>query len=99
MLQNATQLVEMSRQIARATDEQRTSSRVIGDQIESVTEMIAAIQRDASSHERASGALSGTFEGLLETARRSTLRIPEIATTIAEICQTADSMSERVGRE
>jgi len=97
LLQNATQLVEMSRQIARATDEQRTSSRAIAQQIERVTEMIAAIQRDASSHERASSALSGTFEGLLETALRSTRRIPEIASTIEEICHAADAMSEELG--
>ena len=98
LLQNATQLVDMSRQIARATDEQRASSRAIGQQLGSVTEMIAAIQNDASSHERASGALSGTFEGLLDTARRSTLRLPEVASTIAEVCQMADTVSEEVRR-
>ncbi len=98
LLENATVSVEMCRQMTSAAEEQRASGGYITSNIESITEMISSIQRNTSAHQTASAAVGETFDGILESARRSAARLPELAAAIEELRTHAESMNEELTR-
>jgi methyl-accepting chemotaxis protein len=98
LLENATASVEMCRQMTSAAEEQRASGRYITSNIESITEMISSIQRNTSAHQRASAAVGETFDGILESARQSAARLPELVAAIEELRTHAESMNEELTR-
>jgi methyl-accepting chemotaxis protein len=98
LLENATASVDVCRQMANATEEQRASSRYITANIESITEMIRSIQQNMQAHEKASAAASETFDAILQNARQSTARLPELAAVIEELRAHAESMNEELAR-
>ena len=59
-------------------------------------EVAGELARLKEAHERASGTLAETFEGLLDTARRNGRSMPEIAEKIAEVCAAAEAMEASV---
>jgi methyl-accepting chemotaxis protein len=98
LLENATASVDMCRQMTSAAEEQRVSGRYITSNIESITEMISSIQRNTSAHERASAAVGETFDAILESARQSAARLPELVAVIEELRAHAESMNEELTR-
>ena len=98
LLENATASVDMCSQMKSATEEQRASGRYITSNIESITEMIRSIQENTSAHERASAAVGETFNAILENARQSTVRLPELAAVVEELQAHAATMNEELAR-
>jgi methyl-accepting chemotaxis protein len=96
LLQNADRSLDMCRQMAHAMEEQRSTGRYITSNSEAVTEMIRAIHTSTASHRSASAAVAERFEGLVQAARRSVERIPEVARAVAGLAQDAETArSER----
>jgi hypothetical protein len=79
----------MCRQMSAATEEQRASGRYIQANVESITEMIRAIQEDTAAHERASASVAETVVAILENARESSARLPGLAAAIVELREAA----------
>ena len=98
LLENATASVEMCSQMKSAAEEQRASGRYITSNIESITEMIRSIQENTSAHERASAAVGETFNAILENARQSTVRLPELAAVVEELQAHAATMNQELAR-
>jgi methyl-accepting chemotaxis protein len=98
LLENATASVDMCRQMTKATEEQRSSGRYITANIESVTEMIGSIQHNTRSHQKASAAVGETFDAILENARQSAGRLPELVAAIEELQEHAEVMNEELAR-
>ncbi len=98
LLENATVSVDMCSQMTSATEEQRASGRYITSNIESITEMIRSIQRNTRAHEKASATAGETFDAILENARQSAARLPELAAAIEELRAHAESMNEELTR-
>ena len=66
------------------------TGRYITTNSEAVTEMIRAIQTSTASHRTASAAVADRFEGLVQAARRSVERIPEVARAVALLADDAE---------
>jgi methyl-accepting chemotaxis protein len=98
LLENASASVDMCRQMTKATEEQRASGRYITSNIESITEMISSIQQNTRSHQKASAAVGETFDAILENARQSAGRLPELAAVIEELRQHAEVMNQELSR-
>jgi methyl-accepting chemotaxis protein len=98
LLDNASTSVDMCSQMAKATEEQRASGRYITSNIESITDMIRSIQRNTRAHEKASAAVGQTFDAILENARQSAARLPELATAVETLRAHASAMSEELTR-
>ena len=96
LLENATVAVDMCSQMTSATEEQRASGRYITSNIESITEMINSIQRNTRAHEKASATAGETFDAILDNARQSAARLPELAAVIEELRAHAESMNEEL---
>jgi methyl-accepting chemotaxis protein len=94
LLRNAVQAVDMCRQMTAATEEQRASGRYIQTNIESITDMIHAIQRATSAHERASAAVAASVQAILEAARESGTRLPQLEAAVAELRACAESLAQ-----
>jgi methyl-accepting chemotaxis protein len=94
LLRNAVQAVDMCRQMTAATEEQRASGRYIQTNIESITDMIHAIQRATSAHERASAAVAASVQEILEAARESGTRLPQLEAAVAELRACAESLAQ-----
>ena len=97
-LDNSSHSVEMCRQMASAAEEQRSTSRYITRNIESITETIRSIQKATEAHEVTSASVAGTFTGLLENARRAAGRLPELASAIEELRARGEAVSREVTR-
>jgi methyl-accepting chemotaxis protein len=95
MLSNSTQSLEMCRQMTGATEEQRSSSRYISSNIAAITELIASIQAKTASHEQASHGVAESVSSMLETARKSSERLPEVARSVIAM----RDYSEEIRRE
>jgi methyl-accepting chemotaxis protein len=98
LLENATVSVDMCRQMTGATEEQRSSGRYITSNIESITEMIRSIQQNTRAHEKASAAAGETFDAILDNARQSAARLPELAAVVEELRAHAETMNEELAR-
>jgi methyl-accepting chemotaxis protein len=90
LLQNADRSLDMCRQMAHAMEEQRSTGRYITSNSEAVTEMIRAIQASTASHRTASASVADRFGGLVQAARRSVERIPEVARAVALLASDAE---------
>jgi len=90
LLRNADRSLDMCRQMATAMDEQRTTGRYITANSDAVTEMIRSILASTASHRSASAAVADRFEGLLQAARRSCERIPEVARSVEAVARDAE---------
>jgi len=90
LLENADRSLDMCRQMAHAMEEQRSTGRYITSNSESVTEMIRSIQASTASHRTASAAVADRFNGLVQAARRSVERIPEVARAVALLASDAE---------
>ena len=51
--------------------------------------MIGAIQQNTAAHERSSAGVAETVIAILDTARESSARLPQLAAAIAELRATA----------
>jgi len=90
LLENADRSLDMCRQMAHAMEEQRSTGRYITSNSEAVTEMIRSIQASTASHRTASAAVADRFNGLVQAARRSVERIPEVARAVALLANDAE---------
>jgi len=95
MLANSTQSLEACRQMTSATEEQRSSSRYISSNIAAITELIASIQSKTASHEQASHGVAESVASMLNAARKSSERLPEVARSIIAMREC----SEEIGRQ
>jgi len=98
MLKNSEGALEVCRQVHRSTSEQRETAKFITTSIASVAEMIKSIQENTASHARASDSVSGAVNRILESARKSSERIPEVLSTVEELRGDADALAQEVGR-
>ena len=78
LLANATSYLDMSRHIATAMDEQKSTAHYIMDNSRAITELISRIQENTASHEHAAGKVSERFERLLDSARDAARRIQHL---------------------
>jgi methyl-accepting chemotaxis protein len=100
ILNNSNQCLEMCRQMSAATEGQRASSGYITDNIAKITELIASIQAKTASHEQASNGVAESVVSMLESARKSSGRIPEVARgVIAMRDRAAELRDEAVGSD
>jgi methyl-accepting chemotaxis protein len=60
--------------------------------------MIRSIQENTASHARASESVSSAVSRILETARKSSERIPEVLSTVEDLRTDADALGQEVGR-
>jgi len=98
LLKNSTEAVEMCRQVTRATEEQRETGRYISTNAAAITEMIHSIQHETASHERTSSGVATTAGSILDNARKSCERIPEVARAVAELQQQAEAVGAEITR-
>jgi methyl-accepting chemotaxis protein len=98
MLKSSTEALEMCRQVAHATEEQREIGLFISTNVTSITEMIHSIQRETAAHAQTSSAVANTFDGLLDNARKSCARIPEVARIVLELKRQSDAVGDEVTR-
>ena len=89
LLRNSTQAVEMCHQVTRASQEQRETGRYIATNVTGITEMIRAIQRRTASHEQSSAGVSEAVASILDNARKSCERIPDVARAVSDLQQRA----------
>jgi methyl-accepting chemotaxis protein len=97
ILNNSNQCVEMCRQMSAATEGQRTSSRYITENIAKITELISSIQAKTASHEQASNGVAESVVSMLETARKSSERIPEVARGVIAMRDCAAELRVQAG--
>jgi methyl-accepting chemotaxis protein len=93
MLANSTQSLEACRQMTSATEEQRSSSRYISANIASITELIASIQNKTASHEQASHGVAESVASMLQAARKSSERLPEVARSVIAMRECAEEIA------
>ena len=98
LLKNSTDAVEVCSQVTRATGEQRETGRYISTNITAITEMIRSIQEKTASHQRASAGVASAFGAILDNARKSCERIPEVARAVTDLQQQAEAVSAEVTR-
>jgi methyl-accepting chemotaxis protein len=98
LLKNSTDAVEMCRQVTRATEEQRETGRYISSNIAAITEMIRLIQGKTASHQAASAGVASSFGAILDNARKSCERIPEVARIVVDLQEQAEAVSVEVAR-
>jgi methyl-accepting chemotaxis protein len=98
LLKNSTDAVELGRQVASATEEQRETGRYIATNAASITEMIGSIQRETASHAQTSSGVASTVNSILDNARKSCQRIPEVARAVSELQHQAEAASAEVAR-
>ena len=96
ILNNATQSLEMCRQMTSATEEQRSSSRYISANISSITELIASIQTKTASHEQASHGVAESVATMLNAARKSSERLPEVARSVIAMRECSEQIRSEV---
>jgi methyl-accepting chemotaxis protein len=99
MLANSTQSLEACRQMTSATEEQRSSSRYISANIASITELIASIQNKTASHEQASHGVAESVAAMLEAARKSSERLPEVARSVIAMRECSEEIARATGLE
>jgi methyl-accepting chemotaxis protein len=98
LLKNSTTAVEMCSQVTRATEEQRETGRYIATNAAAITEMIHSIQRETAAHADTSTGLSNTVGSILDNARKSCERIPEVARIIAQLQEQAEAVGAEIAR-
>jgi methyl-accepting chemotaxis protein len=98
LLKNSTDAVEMCTQVTRATEEQRETGRYISNNIAAITEMIRSIQAKTASHQQASAGVGSAFGAILDNARKSCERIPEVARVVTDLQGQAEAVSAEVAR-
>jgi methyl-accepting chemotaxis protein len=98
LLQNSTIAVEMCSQVSRATEEQRETGRYIATNAAAITDMIRSIQRETAAHGQTSAGVSSTVNSILDNARKSCERIPEVARIITELQQQAEAVGAEIAR-
>ena len=99
ILNNSTESLDMCRQMTNSTDEQRSSSRYISANIASITELIASIQSKTASHEQASQGVAESVVSMLNSARKSSERLPEVARSIIAIRDFSEQISRQLHGE
>jgi methyl-accepting chemotaxis protein len=98
LLKNSTDGVEVCSQVTRATEEQRETGRYISTNIAAITEMIRSIQEKTASHQRASAGVASAFGAILDNARKSCERIPEVARFVTDLQRQAEAVSAEANR-
>jgi len=96
ILSNATQSLNMCRQMTSSTEEQRSSSRYITANIAAITELIASIQSKTASHEQASQGVAESVVSMLNSARKSSERLPEVARSIIAMRDFSEQISRQL---
>jgi methyl-accepting chemotaxis protein len=79
--------------VHRSTEEQRESGRFITASIGSITEMIRSIQQNTESHSAASEAVSDAVNRILEVAKKSGHRVPEVLRALEELRDHANALA------
>jgi len=98
LLKNSTQAVDVCRQVTRATEEQRETGRYISTNIAAITEMIRSIQSRTASHAASSAGMSSAVGSILDNARKSCERIPEVGRIVSELQKQAEAVGVEVTR-
>jgi methyl-accepting chemotaxis protein len=98
MLQNTEAALTACLHVHRSTDEQRETGRYITESISSITDMIRAIQESTANHRKASESVSASVMQLLENARKSGDRIPEVNAMLVELHDSAESIARELTR-
>jgi methyl-accepting chemotaxis protein len=96
MLKSSEGALEVCRQVHRSTSEQRETAKFITSSIASVAEMIRSIQENTASHAKASESVSDAVSRILDTARKSSERIPDALSAIEELRRDADALAGEV---
>jgi methyl-accepting chemotaxis protein len=98
MLSTSETALSVCRQVQRSTEEQRESTAFITESITAIGEMMRSIRDNMADHEKAGEAVSEVVQRVLEVARKTGGRVPEIAATALELRQEAEALQEEIGR-
>ncbi|MBW2493392.1 MAG: hypothetical protein JRE43_01475, partial [Deltaproteobacteria bacterium] len=67
--------------------------------IASITELIASIQNKTASHEQASHGVAESVAAMLEAARKSSERLPEVARSVIAMRECSEEIARATGLE
>jgi methyl-accepting chemotaxis protein len=98
MLKASEHALETCRQVHRSTSEQKETAKFITSSITSIGELIRSIHENTASHARASEAVSEAVMRILDNARKSSARIPEVTSTTEALRIDAEAMTEEMRR-
>jgi methyl-accepting chemotaxis protein len=98
MLQTSETALVVCRQVQRSTEEQRESTAFITESITAIGEMMRQIQENMGSHQEAGEAVSEVVNRVLEVARKTGGRVPEIVTTVEALRLNAETLRTEISR-
>ncbi len=98
MLQTSEAALVVCRQVQRSTEEQRESTAFITESITAIGEMMRSIQENMASHQQAGEGVSEVVERVLETARKTGGRVPEIVAIVGDLCRDAEALHDELAR-
>jgi methyl-accepting chemotaxis protein len=98
MLQTSETALVVCRQVQRSTEEQRESTAFITESITAIGEMMRQIQENMASHEEAGEAVSEVVNRVLEVARKTGSRVPEIVVTVEALRADAETLRGEISR-
>ncbi len=98
MLHTSETALGVCRQVARSTEEQRETSSFISEGISSIGEMMRAIHQNMGTQQGASEAVVEALERVLEVARKTGGRVPEIVTIFGQLQRDAHALETEISR-
>jgi methyl-accepting chemotaxis protein len=98
MLATSETALTVCRQVQRSTEEQRESTAFITESITAIGAMMRSIRDNMAEHEKAGDAVSEVVQSVLDVARKTGGRVPEIASTVLELRQEAEALEAEIGR-
>ncbi len=98
MLTTSETALTVCRQVQRSTEEQRESTAFITESITAIGEMMRSIRDNMADHEKAGDAVSEVVQSVLDVARKTGGRVPEIAATVLELRREAEALQAEIGQ-
>jgi methyl-accepting chemotaxis protein len=98
MLRTSETALNVCRQVQRSTEEQRESGSFISESISAIGEMMRSIQENMASHQQASESVAEAVQRVLDVARKTGGRVPEMVAIVEELRRDAEALDAEVGR-
>lgn len=98
MLKTSEAALTVCRQVQRSTEEQRESGAFISESIAAIGGMMRAIQESMSQHQRASETVAEAVNGVIEVARKTGGRVPDLVAIVEELRRDAEALEAEIGR-
>jgi len=97
MLKTSEAALTVCRQVQRSTEDQRESGSFISESIAAIGEMMRSIQESMSQHQRASETVAEAVNRVLEVARKTGGRVPELVAIVEELRGDAEALDAEIG--